>query len=657
MTFENLSGQQLGQYELRELLGTGGMAAVYLGYQINLKREVAVKVLGAQQLAEQPDYHRRFTREAETAAKLEHAHIVPIYDYGMHEGSAYVVMRLLTGGTLADRINLHVMHGIDLPSLDETARVLDQVARALDYAHRRGIIHRDIKPSNVMFDDQGAAFVVDFGIAKLLYSTSSVTGSGMTVGTPMFMAPEQWRAEELTPAADLYALGVLTYVLVTGQVPFEAPTPYALMLKHLNEAPTPPNMLRPDVPKPVAEAIVRALAKNPADRFPDVIAFAEAFAQAIRADADEMAGFFPPPFAPGELPVAEQATQAEFWPGNVAESMTSYDWSASEDEPPAAASQDDAAAAELADVALHAERSALARIRATLRRYPMAGVGALALVIGLALIGGVLLWGTGGDDHPDSGAANQAATTGTATESPMTPTVGEQTGVAVSVVSSVAPIPTAMPTKTSQPSPSANPLPTATITVFPTRTSVPTQSATRTPSPVVTVVSDSSYADPIPDFDGVIMEVTEVGGPLSVRSAAGLGSTKIDELFWGDRVLWTGETIRADGYTWYRIKLYSGRVAYIPYDADWIVSRDPARITPNIAVGKTIRITTAGNVTHLRSDPSVIDSTEVQTLYTGNTLTVIGGPTYSEYFLWWNLQLPAGRTGWAVDVPGWWQVQ
>lgn len=177
---------------------------------------------------------------------------------------------------------------------------------------------------------------------------------------------------------------------------------------------------------------------------------------------------------------------------------------------------------------------------------------------------------------------------------------------------------------------------------------IPTATAsvpTRTPHPTAIV------------YDGVIMEVTEKGGALSVRSGAGFSHTTIDELYWGDRVLWTGETTRADGYTWYHVKLYSGRVAYIPYDADWIISRDPARTTPNIAEDKTIRITSKGNGCHLRSDPSVANSTEVQTLFTGNTLVVIGGPVYADYFLWWNLQSADGRSGWLVDVPGWWEVQ
>jgi serine/threonine protein kinase len=315
MGIQNLVGQTLGQYELRALIGMGGMGAVYRGYQANLKREVAVKVLAAQ-LVQQPGYLERFNREAETAAALEHRHIIPIYDYGMQSGVSYVVMRLLTGGTLADRLMQHTQEAKPLPSLGEISKVLEQLASALDYAHSRGVIHRDIKPSNVMFDNQGSAYLVDFGIAKLMEATHALTGTGTTMGTPSYMSPEQWKAEALTPAADQYALGVLVYSLVAGRVPFEAPTPYGLMHKHLNEMPTPPQVVRPDAPQAVTDVINRALAKTADERFPTCTAFAQAFDGAIRGNTGEATNFFA-----GSLPpkpdMASRAfsTQATVLPG------------------------------------------------------------------------------------------------------------------------------------------------------------------------------------------------------------------------------------------------------------------------------------------------------------------------------------------------------
>src|SRR5690606_33784244 len=171
---QDLSKQMIGQYELRELLGEGGMGAVYRAYQVNLKREVAIKVLPAK-LAVSPGYLERFSREAATAASLEHAHIIPVYDYGSYQNVTYIVMRLLTGGTLSQRVAQHQANGHKYLALGEIAIILHQLASALDYAHSRGVIHRDIKPGNVMFDNHGSAYLVDFGIARLMEVTTHLT--------------------------------------------------------------------------------------------------------------------------------------------------------------------------------------------------------------------------------------------------------------------------------------------------------------------------------------------------------------------------------------------------------------------------------------------------------------------------------------------------
>jgi serine/threonine protein kinase len=294
MNIQNLSGQVLGQYELRDILGFGGMGVVYRGRQTNLDREVAIKVL-VPGLANEPGYVERFYREAKTAAGLEHSHIVPVYDYGVQGEISYVVMRLLTGGTLEQRITQRAGTDKALPSLGEISELLKQLASALDYAHSRGVIHRDIKPGNVMFDDQGQAYIMDFGIAKLLESTTSYTATGASIGTPSYMPPEQWRSEPLTPAADQYALAITIYQLMTGRLPFEATTPYGMLHKHLNEEPTPPQLHRPDVPEKVREVLERALEKNPADRWETVTAFAQAFDQAIRGQTGPLTGFFTTP--------------------------------------------------------------------------------------------------------------------------------------------------------------------------------------------------------------------------------------------------------------------------------------------------------------------------------------------------------------------------
>lgn len=276
MNGQNLSGQTLGQYELKELIGRGGMGAVYRGYQPALDRSVAIKVMSLS-VVNEPGYAERFNREAKIVASLEHPQIVPLYDYGISGDVSYVVMRLLTGGSLEDR-----MRRGERLSLTEIATLLRQITAALEYAHSRGLIHRDIKPSNVMFDGRGDAYLVDFGIAKLLQSSQVLTTHTALLGTPSYMAPEQWMDQDLTPAADQYALGILTYQLLTGELPFEATTPYALMNKHINQAPPSPQVLRPDVPENVAAVVQRAIAKAPADRFPTVTAYATVFETATK---------------------------------------------------------------------------------------------------------------------------------------------------------------------------------------------------------------------------------------------------------------------------------------------------------------------------------------------------------------------------------------
>lgn len=278
MTDNQSSIQRLGIYEMHQLLGIGAMGTVYQAYQANLKRSVAVKILPPA-LANEADYARRFNREAEIVAQLEHPHIVPIYDYGVQQGVSYIVMRLLTGGTLAQRFANN--HNGQQASLSEIGILLKQIASALDYAHGKGVVHRDLKPANILFDDQGNAFLTDFGIAKLFTSSATSTTSGISWGTPPFMAPEQWLDQEVVPATDQYALAVTLYWLVTGTLPFEASTPYGLMNKHIHDAPPVAHRRRPDLPPLVSDVLERALQKEPTSRYPTVIALADAYEAAI----------------------------------------------------------------------------------------------------------------------------------------------------------------------------------------------------------------------------------------------------------------------------------------------------------------------------------------------------------------------------------------
>ncbi len=294
LNISNLTGQTVAQYAVGEILGQGGMGAVYRAHQTGLNRDVAFKVLPPS-LAQQPEFIERFSREAQTAARLEHPNIVPIYDYGTYGGLSYVVMRLLTGGSLAERLSYRMKTDKGLPSLNEVASILRGLGSALDYAHSRGVIHRDIKANNVMFDDQGTPFLVDFGIAKITTATTGLTGTGIAMGTPSYMSPEQWKGESVTPATDQYALGVMTYHMLTGRLPFEATTPYALMNKHLNEQPTAPDVWRADLPPTVKDVLAKSLAKLPQERYPSVRDFASAFEQSIQGAGGQSTSFFTTP--------------------------------------------------------------------------------------------------------------------------------------------------------------------------------------------------------------------------------------------------------------------------------------------------------------------------------------------------------------------------
>ena len=250
MASSNLSGQPLGQYELREMIGIGGMGAVYLGYQRALDRLVAVKVMQFS-LTHGGNFAQRFEREAKTAAALEHPHIVPVIDYGFDQGTSFIVMRYLSGGTLSQRLRQRVEGGDSPPSLEEIARLLGQVASALDYAHHQKVIHRDIKTRNIMFDNHGEAYLVDFGIAKLTESSAELTMTGVALGTAHYMAPEQVKGQALTPATDQYALAVVIYALVAGRMPFEAATPFAVQQRHISDMPTPVHTFRTQTPEAV----------------------------------------------------------------------------------------------------------------------------------------------------------------------------------------------------------------------------------------------------------------------------------------------------------------------------------------------------------------------------------------------------------------------
>jgi len=270
----DLTGRTLGQYRLHELIGHGGMADVYRATQPSIGREVAIKVLPAHFLQDRT-FLERFTREVQVIAGLQHPHILPVYDFGEQDGTPYIVMAYLAGGSLADRI--HREGGLPLA---EAARLVEQIADGLEYAHEKGIIHRDFKPSNVLLDAKGNAYLADFGIAKVAESTAQLTGSGI-VGTPTYMAPEMSHSGGVSPLVDVYALGVTLYQMLTGRAPYEADTPMGVLMAHLSQPIPDARDLRPDLPDAVQQVIERAMAKEPRDRYPSPRDLARDLAAAV----------------------------------------------------------------------------------------------------------------------------------------------------------------------------------------------------------------------------------------------------------------------------------------------------------------------------------------------------------------------------------------
>ena len=266
---EPLIGKTLGQYQIVSEIGRGGMATVYRGEQTSLGRPVAIKVLH-HEFSSDPSLRSRFQREAYAIAQLAHPNILPVYDFGQDPatGTVYFVTQYVDGGTLAAQM------GSPMPP-EQATRIAAQIARALDCAHSRGVVHRDVKPANVLMTRDGHPLLTDFGIAKLLAETR-LTRTGTSMGTPAYMSPEQAQGKPVDHRADIYALGIVLYEMLTGRLPFESDTPVSLLHLHVTQEPPPLRERAPQVSKSLDRIVMRALAKDPEDRFATAGELAEA---------------------------------------------------------------------------------------------------------------------------------------------------------------------------------------------------------------------------------------------------------------------------------------------------------------------------------------------------------------------------------------------
>jgi serine/threonine protein kinase len=255
------------RYRLDRPLGRGGMAEVWSSLDERLDRRVAVKLL-APELSDQPESLVRFFTEAQAVARISHPNVVSVLDFGEHENRPFLVMEYMEGASLQDRTGE--------PFLVERAfEIVEDAARAAGAAHTVGLVHRDIKPGNILMDREGRSKLADFGIASS-HVSEQLTSTGIAVGSPHYVSPEQASGHTCTPRSDVYSLGVVLYELLTGKVPFDAPNATAIAIAHVEQPPVPPGMLVPDLDHEVDSIVLRCLAKDPADRFDDGTALAEA---------------------------------------------------------------------------------------------------------------------------------------------------------------------------------------------------------------------------------------------------------------------------------------------------------------------------------------------------------------------------------------------
>ena len=273
--FEEFREAVESRYRVVELLGRGAMGAVFLAEDLRLGRMVALKVLRPE-LADESAFVGRFEREARIAARLDHANIIPIYEVERAGDFHYFAMKHVAGKSLDELLATKSL------SLEQALEIVVQAARGLGHAHRRGVIHRDVKPSNIMVDDDGQVLITDFGISKALESKTQYTSAGQLIGTPRYLSPEQAKGQAMDGRGDQYSLAVVAYEAMVGQLPLMANSVHGLMYAHVYDTPTPARTVRPEVPAHVSATLQRALAKEPAERFPSM----EEFAQALEGGGD-----------------------------------------------------------------------------------------------------------------------------------------------------------------------------------------------------------------------------------------------------------------------------------------------------------------------------------------------------------------------------------
>ncbi len=520
---ERLIGEQLGNYQILDELGRGGMARVYRARQINLDRECALKLLRPE-LAEDESFIDRFMREARAVAKLDHPNIVPVYDTGRVGPYHFLAMKFLEGATLAQILQ----NGRLDPR--RVAAYVGQAAAALEYAHQQGVVHRDVKPGNMIIDDRGWLTITDFGLARLSQEIR-MTMTGTLLGTPAYMAPEQVSGDTVTPQTDIYQLGVVTYEMLTGTTPFRDRPQHAMLLAHLHEEPTPVQDLNPDLTPEINAVVQRALAKAPSDRYQTVSEFSNDLIQAIFAilPAEDQSGRIGP-YDVSRLPETVSWTDANLTPYRIVTDRLSPEVPRTSDTEASATPsvavgpiseqvrQSEATTArtrdseEIAAVGLAGgpgqvppgdgpSVTAADSSGSGGMRYVVAGGVLVALIamISLAYFLFGIVSGAGSDDDPTATPTRQQAIVPGATPSPadvVSPTSTATVTVYAEVPASATSVPTFENTPTLEPTVA----PTATATLRPTLAPAPTR------TPIIIFTPTPAPELPAPAEDQALLE-------------------------------------------------------------------------------------------------------------------------------------------------------
>jgi serine/threonine-protein kinase len=480
-----LLGTRLGQFELQMLLGSGGMASVYRAVDTVLHRPVAIKVLSPALSADQ-EFVQRFTREAQLIARLRHPHVVQVYTLGEQDGRVYMVQELLAGPTLAQQLADLQQRGQRMP-LPDVATVISDLASALDAIHALGIVHRDVKPANAIYNAEGALVLTDFGIARSDID-AQLTATGLMLGTPAYLSPEQASGRAITPASDVYTLGVVAFELLTGRKPFESDTASGFVYQHLTTPPPRPSSLRPELSPAVDDVMLQVLNKDPAARFATAGAFATALAQALRG-VPSSAGMPTIAAAPA---VTQHSAPTQVWTPAEPAAPTPRPQRA---QPAAQPTQRPYVAPPAAEPApARRARRGCGPVLAALALLACA-LGALGVYAFTYLVPASSVRSTAVPEAtalPEPTQAPEATALPPPTTEP-TPPPTEQPATQTPLPSATS-VPTAAPTDTPQPTATSIPTAAPTDTPQPTATSVPTAAPTDTPQPTAT-----SAPYPIPD--------------------------------------------------------------------------------------------------------------------------------------------------------------